>query len=130
MQKAGDWLRGMRRGEWLLVLAVLALCILVLSQGEGQEDTGGGTELEARLERVLSAIEGAGEVRVMIAQRETQEVSAFAVSQPQQEVTGVLVVCEGARDVRVRLAIEQAAQTLLGIERSRIEVAAMEGGGE
>ncbi len=70
------------------------------------------TELEARLERVLSAVEGAGEVRAMVA----EEGGAVA---------GVVIVAAGAEDVGVRLSLMQAARALLGVELDQIEVIQM-----
>ena len=121
-------MRRARRLQWPLVAALALVCVLALAtlgKGEGEPNPA-GTELETRLERVLSCIEGAGRVRVMIREEE-QTLSAFA---PQEEpkAAGVVIVCEGADDMRVRLALEQAAQALLGVEYSRIQVVKMEGG--
>ena len=125
----GEFMRRVRRLQWPVIAALALACILVLSAGgrQGGETAQTGTALEARLERVLSAIEGAGRVRVMIREESRAEVSAFA---PQQEASaeGVVIVCEGADEMRVRLALEQAAQALLGVPYSRIQVVKMEEG--
>ena len=125
----GEFMRRVRRLQWPMIAALALACILALAAGGERESepASAGTELEMRLERVLSAIEGAGSVRVMIREEVRAEVSAFA---PQQEPSaeGVVIVCEGADDVRVRLALEQAAQALLGVPYSRIQVVKMEGG--
>ena len=70
------------------------------------------TELEARLERVLSAVDGVGDVRAMVTERG-------------EEIVGVVVVAEGAEDLRVRLSLMQAARALLEIELDQIEVIEM-----
>ena len=127
MPKLIELARALRRNQWLLLAALAALCILVLALGGRKTETSApSTELEARLERVLSAIEGAGRVRVMIAAPQ-QTASAFAPAATAL-ASGVLIVCEGADDLRVRLSIEQAAQALLGVESGRIQVIKMEGG--
>ena len=128
MPKLIELARALRKNQWLLLAALAALCILVLALGGRKTETSApSTELEARLERVLSAIEGTGKVRVMIREESRAEISAFA---PQQEPSaeGVVIVCEGADDLRVRLALEQAAQALLGVPCSRIQVVKMEEG--
>ena len=114
-----EWLnqlKGARRIEWLvLALALILAALFLLSNADtsGQE-TVAKTDLEARLERVLEAVDGAGKVRTMVTQRE-------------EEIIGVLVVAEGAGEMRVRLEIAQAVQALLDVELSRIEVVQMRG---
>ena len=71
------------------------------------------TQLESRLESILSEIEGAGKVRVMI---------AFSG----EDVLGAIVVAEGAREVGVRMELERAAATALGTELAAVNVFAME----
>ena len=125
----GEFMRRVRRLQWPVIAALALACVLVLSAGgeRASEPAQTGTELETRLERVLSASEGTGKVRVMIREESRAEISAFA---PQQEPSaeGVVIVCEGADDLRVRLALEQAAQALLGVPCSRIQVVKMEEG--
>ena len=98
----GEFMRRVRRLQWPVIAALALACVLVLSAGgeRASEPTQTGTELETRLERVLSAIEGTGKVRVMIREESRAEISAFA---PQQEPSaeGVVIVCEGADDLRV-----------------------------
>ncbi|HIS02616.1 MAG TPA: hypothetical protein IAA75_01780 [Candidatus Pullichristensenella avicola] len=107
-------LRGARSLEWLILLAAACVAALMFTQGGGVETAAQSTELEARLERVLSAIDGAGEVRAMITEREGS-------------IVGVVVVAEGAAQMRVRLSLMQAARALLGVELERIEVIEMRG---
>ena len=86
----------------------------------------GRTELEARLERVLGAVEGAGQVRVMIREEAPQTaVPAFA---PAEAFTpgGVVVVAEGADDLTVCFALSRAVQALLGVDPARIEIIKMQ----
>jgi len=142
----------------------------VLSESEkGASKGDGSTDREKRLKEVLSAIQGAGRVDVMITYKtgkevipamntvesntETEEkdsnggirrVSQTDVnsqpvsldtpdgSQPliareiEPEVQGVIVVAEGARDIRVRVGLQQAVQTLLGIQSNQVEVFVMD----
>lgn len=128
VEKAGGALRrlGRSQGVWIAGLMLLCLATLVGGTGQKQAQQAVPTELESRLERVLSAVEGAGQVRVMIRESGGEAVSAFSAGQP-AGAEGVVIVCEGAGDLRVRLALEQAAQALLGVEYSRIQVVKMEG---
>ena len=104
-------LRGARGLEWLLLLIAACVAALVLTRG-GSDAGAQPTELEARLERVLSAVEGAGEVRAM-------------VSEQNGEIAGVVIVAAGAEDVGVRLSLMQAARALLDVELDQIEVILM-----
>ena len=104
-------LRGARGQEWLLLLIAACVAALVLTRG-GSDAGAQPTELEARLERVLSAVEGAGEVRAM-------------VSEQNGEIAGVVIVAAGAEDVGVRLSLMQAARALLDVELDQIEVIQM-----
>ena len=104
-------LRGARGLEWLLLLIAACVAALVLTRG-GSDAGAQPTELEARLERVLSAVEGAGEVRAM-------------VSEKNGEIAGVVIVAAGAEDVGVRLSLMQAARALLDVELDQIEVIQM-----
>ena len=104
-------LRGARGLEWLLLLIAACVAALVLTRG-GSDAGAQPTELEARLERVLSAVAGAGEVRAM-------------VSEQNGEIAGVVIVAAGAEDVGVRLSLMQAARALLDVELDQIEVIQM-----
>ena len=105
-------LRGARGLEWLLLLVAACVAALALFQGSSGDGTVQSTELEARLERVLSAVEGAGDVRAMVTERE-------------EKIVGVVIVAEGAGDIGVRLSLMQAARALLEIDLEQIEVIEM-----
>jgi stage III sporulation protein AG len=79
-----------------------------------------------RMARALSAMEGAGRVRVLLNERQTA-APAFA-QQGAGEVVGVVILAEGADDAAVRLALSGAAQTLLGVEAVQVEVLKLEAG--
>ena len=110
--KIWNKLRAVRGIEWMMPLVLLALIMLVLLREDGFGTQ--NTEIEARLAQALSWVEGAGKVRVVIYDES-------------DEIGGVLIVAEGADDLRVRLAIGEAARTVLGVELERIEVMDMKG---
>lgn len=100
-----------RARTWALLALLAVAALVLLAPGVRTSDV--RSETEARLERVLSEVEGAGRVKVMV----------FEGTDGQ---TGVLVVAEGARDVGVRLRLQKAVQTVLGIDNARIDVSPME----
>lgn len=107
-------LRGARGFEYLLLLVAACVAALLFFQSPEARTGAEPTELEARLERVLGAVDGAGEVRAMVNENE-------------EGVVGALIVAEGAQDIGVRLALMQAARAILNVEIERIEVVAMRG---
>lgn len=106
MKRLLELFRGARKIE--IFLMIIAAAILLLQFQPSAQDT--QTELESRLSSILRQIEGVGNVRVMIVQREDEDAQ------------GVLVVADGADDAGVCLRIQYAVTTLLGVESSEIEV--------
>ena len=100
-----------RARTWALLALLAVAALVLLAPGVRTSDV--RSETEARLERVLSEVEGAGRVKVMVFEGKDGQ-------------TGVLVVAEGARDVSVRLRLQKAVQTVLGIDNARIDVSPME----
>ena len=99
-------LKAARKIEWLL--ALLAIAVLLLTRmGDGLSTASYQTDQEKRLGAILSRIDGAGRVEVMISEGEDR---------------GVLIVAEGAHDLHICLQLQYAARTLLGVEASMIEI--------
>jgi len=98
----------------MLVTALAAILILAFMRENASGSDAENTPLETRLQGVLSQIEGVGRVRTMVRETDTQ-------------ITGVLIVCEGAETLSVRLRVQEAAKTLLGIENEKISVVKMGG---
>ena len=107
------WLSRMRtlRGVEWAVAAMAAGAVALLVTGS----QAGGTQYEKRLERLLSAIDGAGEVRVMVNEFRRDGESR----------TGVVVIAQGAEDVRVAMDLSRAVCSLTGAEPEWVEVFAM-----
>jgi len=110
-----------RKDGWLL-MALAAAVILCLTLNGIESLPAGQTEEEARLARVLSAMEGAGNVEVAVFYEPVQEKDAS--SRP----CGVVVVAQGADDITVRLRLTRAVCTLLGVDSEQVEVFPSEGG--
>ena len=112
------WLRlkeRLRKDGWLwAALAVSIVACLVLS---GLDGTSSQTQEEARLARVLSAMEGAGQVEVAVFYDEGSALPC-----------GAVIVAQGAEDVAVRLQITRAVCTLLGLDANQVDVFKLGGG--
>ena len=108
----GLWerLRGARGFEVLAALAIASLLALALLRGVGGRSAPERTELEARLEEVLSSIDGAGKVRAMVVQGEDGGV------------TGALIVADELDSVAGYLNLQGAVATLLDVEISKVEI--------
>ena len=119
IRQAMDRLRGARHIEWVLLAAVLAALLLVTADAPGA-DVYESTSLERRMENVLSCIEGAGRVRVLV---HSADAAAFASQDGQ--AAGVLVVAEGAGNLKVNMELQRAVQALLGVEAEQIEILTM-----
>ena len=110
MRRLEEMLRGARRIEfWICAAAVCALLAIAL----GGTDSG-SDGVEARMERVLSRIEGAGRVTVML---------SGAEGAPE----GAVVAAGGAGDVRVMLELQRAVRALTGLELEKIEIVKSKG---
>lgn len=109
-KKENRWLQS-GAGGWALIGAVLLLCLLFV--WTRREEGNVKTDMEIRMERVMEKVTGAGETYVMI-------------NEENEEIKGVLIVCEGAKDIAVRLRVQDAARALLNISNERIHVMAME----
>lgn len=149
-------LKKLRSGRILEILIVLIIVVIVaivvynFLEGRKSEDAGEtsadyGTELEEGLAKVLSEIDGAGEVSVMIsfsddgerviAMQTTTDADGTTVTEPvlidgdvvvleekKPEISGVLIVAAGANDLRVRFDILSATASVLNINQSLIKV--------
>ena len=111
----------------LVGLLILVMCIPTgtkttqLVQEEAEVTDG---ELEAKLEQVLSAMEGVGDVEVMITTEGGKE-SAFGAQSVGQKVCGVVVVAEGAGSATVNARISEAVKALFSIDVHKISIVKM-----
>lgn len=117
-----------------IIIGVVIICIVVLiystvtSKPESNKISGlsdnksygeNATELEMRLGEILSEIDGAGRVSVMISQ-ETCEDGASA--EGQIKASGVVIVADGADNVMVRMNLITATKTLLDVDADAIQI--------
>lgn len=102
-------LRSARKIEICILALVLALLLLACIDHTAT-DGGGASSEEARMQRILSAIDGAGRVRVMLS------------CDADGGYTGAVVAASGAEDIAVQLRIQRAVTTLTGLELEQIEI--------
>ena len=115
-------LTAVRGSQWLwLVLAAALLVWTLLPQSSGQSGPG-MTDQEQRVAAVLSAIEGVGQVRVVVYADEVSDSFGKTSAQPR----GAVVVAQGADDLAVRLRLTAAARALLQLPANAIEIFPME----
>ena len=101
----------------LLFMGGLALLIVFASWKifDGNQPPSGQTssvtqsQSEQKVSRILEEIEGVGEAEVMIC--ETQD-----------GVEGVVVVCEGAKNLKVVMDIREAVSAVLGTKPSAVKI--------
>ena len=100
----------LRKDGWILAALMVCamLCLLLGTQSETD-----ATE-ESRISRVLSAIQGAGDVKVAVYYKDAVPC-------------GAVVVAQGAQDVAVQLRLASAVTTLLGIDQNRVAIYPKEG---
>ena len=138
----------------IAVIAILVLVVLAVffaSFGGGGEDAGGeSADTGEELARILSRVEGAGDVEVYLTYAsegetviatETQTAPDGTVTsapvlvggvvvvleQKRPAIAGVLIVAEGARELAVRFRLLEAAAAALDVDQSIIKVYAKEG---
>ena len=101
----------LRRDGWLY--AAIALCVVLALSVSAI--SGSSPDEEARIARVLSEIAGAGSVSVTIYTEDSHPC-------------GAVVVASGAEDIAVRLRLQEAVTTLLGLDSCRVAVYPRKGG--
>ncbi len=79
------------------------------------------SEIEQKLESILAKISGAGNVDVLITYRDTA-VNAEDKSDIIPQTLGAVILADGADDLGVRIQIQQAVQTALGIEANQVKI--------
>ena len=102
--------------------------------------------VEHRLEQVLSSIKGAGNAKVFVVVESgvtlitedsahedesntsssiwgsSSSVHNYVIQQKSPELKGILIVCEGAKDVRLKLTISQAISAIFDIDEAHISI--------
>ena len=98
-------------------LVMLALFTLVLTNvhSVSPSERTGETALERRLERLLSKIDGVGQVSVMITESD------------EGEILGAVIVAEGIKEIKPVLEIQTAVRTLLQLDAEHVSILGRQG---
>ena len=164
-KKNSNWLQNAKFFEYVknnkgLQIAIVLLCfaiifaIFISSLNFGTNDTQSKSystqqyviDLENRLESIISSINGAGKVNVMITLESGSEFRFASADEKQffstieeakkilgsdtqvvikevfPKIKGAVIVCSGATNVKVKLDIVKAVQILLAIPSGNIEI--------
>ena len=108
-------LAGIKNLEIMIVAVIIAIGLIIYSGVESfsPTQTAHMDEEETRLASTLSQIEGVGEVKTMITRNG-------------DEISGVLVIADGAENISVMLKLLDATSTVMGVDKSIVEVYQME----
>lgn len=119
IQRKNIWqtIKQARLREWIFVasVALLLLCLGFVLFGEKSEAGVAveseyvGTDTEKKLAAILQEIEGVGSVQVMIGQTE-------------DGVKSVVVVCDGAKSIRVMMDVREAAAAAVGTTQDQVKI--------
>lgn len=152
-----------KRSIILAVVGILLMCLILLSSffdtgktenndtkayTEAYEENGYVAELERKLTDIISSIEGAGRVKVMITLENSEEnVYAIDINESKNEyvliktssdegglllkiiqpkVRGVAIVCDGGEVGKVKMSILDATCSAMGISSSKVSISKME----
>ena len=151
------WFKGKLKFEYIVVaiLLIAVLAVVLFTFGGSAKTTAGETDtdkyvsvMEEKLEKVLSKVEGASKVSVVITvssgiateiAKEEKSVTEngktttstspvlvggkpIILREVYPEITGVLIVAKGADNIRVKMALLDAATTTLGITCDKIQI--------
>ncbi|MBQ9460018.1 MAG: hypothetical protein IJU66_08825 [Oscillospiraceae bacterium] len=104
-------------GKYKLALAAVLLgaALLLIPAHGGRQEKAAETEppagVESRIEATLAAFDGVGRLHLTLTKANGTE-----------RWEGAVVVCEGAEDAAVRLALTQALRSLTGLGTDRITI--------
>ena len=122
------------KGSKYIIWILLGVLVLIMAIPVGKEtedktkttvsDTVTQGELELQLKKVLTAMEGVGEVEVMITSKSTK-TDLFSDEYEDGEVLGVVVVAQGAGNPTIDAKILDAVKALFGIEAHKISIVKM-----
>ena len=105
--------------ESAVILIILALGLILLFLGSYEKKAEPEAGLEARISEACSGVEGVGECCVYI------YYSGDSSRTESDSVESVLVVCEGADSVDVRLRLTEMLSSFFGIGSNRIRIEKM-----
>ena len=118
-KKIISYLKEKKEAAVILILLALGLILLFLSGGESDAPATAEVGLEERISEACSGVEGVGECSVYIYYTEADARNRT------EDVESVIVVCEGADSVEVRLRLTEMLSSFFGIGTNRVRVEKM-----
>lgn len=129
----GEKLKSIKHIRIILAVAVFAVVIAVyfscLSCSTMKTDTESdltsadyATAMQVRLERIISQIAGVGNASVIINWDKSITTSYGSSLTENPKATGVIVVCDGGADTKVKIDVIFAVSTLLDLSIEKIVV--------
>lgn len=113
MRKVIDYVKENKKILIVVVLIVILIgAVYIINKSKKTTNTSSTTSMsatEVKLSGILSSIEGVGSTEVM-------------VTQNNDEILGVVIVCEGADNIMTRNNILNAVSTALGISKKIIAI--------
>ncbi len=139
----------------LVIVLILLMSSSIFSENKQTSNENYLTEytkaIEERLSEVLSEVEGAGDVKVVISVESGNETvlamktviketstgkeieetpvivngKTVVLKELTPKISGVLIVCEGANNIAVKSRLVSATRSLLDIENGKIEILTM-----
>lgn len=103
----------------LLALAVALLLLYSVWPSGGEEQS---SSLESQTSRVLSLVEGAGRVDVVIRMQREANTSPLNAERPEEYPVGAVAVAQGADDPVVQLELQQALCALLSLPATAVSI--------
>lgn len=155
LNKVRGYTKKYHYGVWILVVGLVLMCIPNIGQNRTKSKESIEPVLQTttqtadvQLAEILSSIEGAGKVKVLLTVSEGErtvyqtnmnntQVSTVVVTDAQRNQEGLvmqvispvylgaIVVCQGADSPRVRLALVEAVSNVTGLGADRISVLKM-----
>lgn len=143
-----EWLKCLEKYKYALLILAVGVILMLLPQGgettEATQPQPSEPTLEQRLEAILSRIDGAGEVDVLLTEAsgsetlyQSDEGKTVIVTDSQRteeglvrrrdppRYQGAVIVCRGADDPAVRLAIVEAVRSVTALGADKIAVIKM-----
>ena len=146
-QKWRSWLKQYRYVFLIVLVGVALLCLPTETEEKPvSQSIPEAADAEERLEKILSRIDGAGDVEVMLAEAVGEEIiyqtdnggadTVIVTDEDRNQqglirtrespvYQGAIVVCRGADSAAVRLAIVEAVANVTGLGSDRITVLKM-----
>ncbi|MBQ3030268.1 MAG: hypothetical protein IJD24_03505 [Agathobacter sp.] len=123
-EKGNKYLIYVLVGVLILVVLLPANSVSDTKERIAIQETNADEDLEGQLKRVLSAMEGVGNVEVMIT-RETSQTGLFGNEGDSLKVSGVVVVAQGAGNATVNARISEVVKALFSVDAHKISIVKM-----